>query len=327
MSSAPDRRGALLRFGAFELDTGTLELRRKGELVKLQQQPAKVLALLLSRAGDLVTREEIRAAVWGGDTYVNFDQGLNFCIKEIRAALGDHRDAPRYVETLPRRGYRFVAPVERQAGILAPEAALEPAVAPARSHRSWALLALCALTAAFGVAVFFTASRPAERLMLVVLPFQNLSPDAGPDRLAEALTGELTAQLGRIQPKRLGVIARAVAAQYVGQRKGVDQIARELGVDYVVEGSVRRSGDRVRITVSLIKAADRAPLFSESYDSASRDLFALQSDVARQVARRIQQALAPDATAVAAHGLAASRLVRSSRASTSAKPRMTPLAS
>ena len=304
MSSAPDGRGALLRFGAFELDGETLELRRKGALVKLQQQPAKVLALLLSRPGDLVTREEIRSAVWGDDTYVNFDQGLNFCIKEIRAALGDHADAPRYVETLPRRGYRFVALVERDL----PEpveplpqaaAAPEPSATPARRRRGWTLLALGGVAAAFLFGAFLTTERPLQRRMLVVLPFENLSPDSGPDRLAEGLTEELTAEIGRIQPERLGVIARTAAAQYVGKRKGVDQIARELAVDYVVEGSVRRSGERVRITVSLIKADDRAQLFSESYESASRDLFALQSDVARQIARRIQQALAPAATAVA----------------------------
>src|SRR5215470_6657121 len=124
-SVPPDRvgEGVVMRFGVFELDFRSGELRKGGVLVKLQQQPFKVLALLVTHPGDIVTREELRCQIWGGDTFVDFDQGLNFCIKQIRAALGDQADTPRYVETLPRRGYRFIAPLERRELTPPPEAA------------------------------------------------------------------------------------------------------------------------------------------------------------------------------------------------------------
>lgn len=301
------RRDAVVRFATFRLDLLTGEIDDAGTPVPLQPQPLRVLRELLGRPGELVKREELQRALWGEHTHVDFDQGLNFCVRQIRRALRDSARAPRYVETLPRRGYRFVAPVEQDPpGILGagsePAAAPAPKAAPSRSRRTWALMTLSVAAATLGLGLLFTAARPAERRMLVVLPFENLSPETGQDRLAEGLTEELTAELGRIQPQRLGVTSRTAAAQYAAKRVGVDAIARELKVDYVVEGSVRKSGDRVRITVSLIKADDRAQLFSESYESASRDLFALQSDVARQIARRVQQSLAPDATAIAHRG-------------------------
>jgi DNA-binding winged helix-turn-helix (wHTH) protein len=172
----------------------------------LQQQPAKVLALLLQRAGELVTRDEIRGFVWGQDTYVNFDQGLNFCIKEIRAALGDSAELPRFIETLPRRGYRFIAPVEVVArAALAPVA--HEAAAPRAARRApsapqllvFALLALALLLT--GVLLFWPAppprAKPGARVRIAVLPFENLSADPDQDYLSEGLAEELIAQLGR----------------------------------------------------------------------------------------------------------------------------------
>jgi TolB-like protein/DNA-binding winged helix-turn-helix (wHTH) protein len=268
--------------------------------VRLQQQPAKVLALLLLRAGELVTRDEIRSAVWGQDTYVNFDQGLNFCIKEIRAALGDDADEPRFVETLPRRGYRFVAPVEAVTD--RPRPLLEPADAPRAPlprPKRLAALAWLLLPAAAVVALLLWPSRPRRaaspsgRVTIAVLPFENLSGEPAQDSLAEGLTEELIAEFGRLAPRRLGVIARATAMQYKGRAQAVERIGRELGVDYVVEGGVRRGGERVRITVSLIKVGDRTQLFSEAYEREAKDLLALQREVAQQLARRIEIALSP----------------------------------
>ncbi len=306
-SSADDRRplsaGAdaprhpLFRFGPFELDTATQELRKRGATVRLQQQPAKVLALLLRRTGELVTRDEIRSAVWGDETFVNFDQGLNFCVKEIRAALGDNADEPRFVETLPRRGYRFLAAVETVSARPLPP--LETAPAPPPRRRRARLLLTAALLALAALSLWLArprfAAAPAPRVMIAVLPFENLSGEGAPDSLCDGLTEELIAQLGQIAPQRLGVIARTTVMPYKGRSQALERIASELGVDYVVEGGVRRGRQRVRITIGLIKVGDRTQLFSEAHERAEQDALSLQSEVARQLARRILSALLPQA--------------------------------
>jgi TolB-like protein/DNA-binding winged helix-turn-helix (wHTH) protein/Flp pilus assembly protein TadD len=308
MSERDAARPPLLRFGSFELDSATGELRQDGAPVKLQQQPAKVLALLLQRAGELVTREEIRGFVWGQDTYVNFDQGLNFCIKEIRAALGDSADLPRFVETLPRRGYRFIAPVEVVARTPVTPGAPEDAPTPPPPRRAtnallllvFALLALALLLT--GVLLFWPAPKPrastqSARVRIAVLPFENLSADPDQDYLSEGLAEELIAQLGRLSPERLAVIARASAQRYKGQPEAVERIGRDLGVDYAVLGSVRRSGERIRITVNLVKLSDRTQQFSETYDREARDLLTLQREIAQELARKIEVVFTPEAAA------------------------------
>jgi TolB-like protein/DNA-binding winged helix-turn-helix (wHTH) protein/Tfp pilus assembly protein PilF len=300
---------AKLRFGGFELDAEAAELNRGGVPVRLQQQPCRVLALLASRAGELVTRDEIQRSVWGADTYVNFDQGLNFCIKEIRAALRDQADTPRFIETLPRRGYRFIAEVDSApdpGGSAGAESPPEALGTRGPSRGPWfALLAL-----AVGVAGAFAVSRaaprsrdrasppPGRRLMLAVLPFENLSADPRQEYLSDGLTEEMIAQIGRLQPERLGVIARTSAMQYRSRNKDVEQIGDELGVDFIVEGSVRRGQDRVRITVKLIQVSDQTQLWAEAYDRDPGDLLAVQREVAEAVARSIQLTLSAGAQAL-----------------------------
>jgi TolB-like protein/Flp pilus assembly protein TadD len=239
----------LLRFGDFELDVEAPELRRNGAAVRLQPQPLRILALLASNAARIVSREEIRSQIWGEGTFVDFDQGLNFSIRRIRSALGDDSETPRYIETLPRRGYRFIASVRE----IAPEVPL----------------------AASG------------KVMLAVLPFVNFTGDPDQEYFSDGLTEEMITQLGRLHPERLGVISRTSAMRYKRAESGVDQIGRELGVNYILEGSVRRAGDRVRITVQLIQVADQTHLWAESYDRELRDILALQSDVSRAVAATI----------------------------------------
>src|SRR5688572_12900717 len=195
------------------MDLKASELHRAGALIKLQPQPFKVLAMLVGRAGEVVTRQDIEREVWGKETHVDFDLGLNYCIKQIRFALNDDAENPRYVETLPRRGYRFIASVERR-------------------DRS---------------------PQKAQRMMLAVLPFGNLTGDPEQEYFADGMTEELSAQLGRLRPDQLGVIAFTSARRYKNTTKGIDQIGSELGIDYIIEGSVRRSGNRVRIAVQLIK--------------------------------------------------------------------------
>ncbi len=246
-------RTSVFRFGAFELDLSSSELRKAGVRVKLPPQPFKVLALLARRPGELATRKEIQQQIWGSETFVDFEEGLNFCIKQIRTALGDDAEAPRYIETLPRRGYRFIAPVE------------EP-------------------------------GHPAGRTMLAVLPFENLSGDSEQDYFSNGLTEEMITQLGRLQPERLSVIARTSAMTYKGSNKTVDQIGRELGVDYLLEGSVRREGDQVRITAQLIQVRDQAHLWAQSYDRNVSSILAVQGEVARAIAGEIKVAVTPEET-------------------------------
>lgn len=240
----------VLSFGPFELDLGNSELRRAGAPVQLQPQPFRVLSLLVRNAGRVVARDEIRAGVWGPGTFLDFDQSLNYCIRQIRSALDDDVSTPTYVETRQRLGYRFIAPV---------------ADATARPGRP-----------------------KADKIMLVVLPFLNLSGREEQDYFSDGLTEEMTTQLSRLNPERLGVIARTSAMRYKGSGETVEEIGRQLRVHYALEGSVRRTKSRVRIAVQLIDVSDQTHVWAESYERDLGDVLALQSDVARVVAGEIQ---------------------------------------
>jgi len=299
----------LLRFGAFELDKRTLELRKAGTPVKLQQQPAKVLALLASRAGELVTREEIRHEVWSADTFVDFDQGLNYCVRQIRGALGDQAETPRFVETLPRRGYRFVATVDQvpRNGVATPSAGapVVPEPQPAgRRGAAWPAALSLLLAALAAVALLWSRPRAtpgsSTRLMLAVLPFDNLSGDPGREVAADGLTEEMITQLARLHPGQLGVIARSSSMAYKGSHKGVGDIGRELGVDYVLEGSLRESGGRLRVAAQLIRARDGTNLWAETYDRRTADAIAIQSELAARIAGALEKRLLPEAPRAAA---------------------------
>jgi TolB-like protein/DNA-binding winged helix-turn-helix (wHTH) protein/Flp pilus assembly protein TadD len=303
-----------IRFGPFELKLKSGELCRDGATVKLPPQPFKVLSLLAENAGQLVTREEIQQQVWGNDTFVDFDKGLNFCIKQIREALGDNAQSPLYIETLPRRGYRFIAPVENLATIVIPshESAepqkLQPTnstpVAVATTGKplrifQWRTLGIAFLLLLPLVVYFFwqrltpQASPPAKKIMLAVLPFENLNGDTAEDYFSDGLTEEMITQIGGLRPGRLGVIARTTSLTYKNAKKDIRQIGRELGVSYVLEGSVRREADRVRITVQLIQVSDQTHLWAETYERNERDMLQLQSDVANRVARSLALELLP----------------------------------
>lgn len=289
---------AILRFGVFELDSRTGELRKSGALVRLQPQPLKVLALLAGRAGELVTREEIQQQVWGGETFVDFEQGLNYCIRQIRDALGDDADSPRFVETLPRRGYRFLASV---AGLQ--PAAASPAAdrAPQETTQGRRWMVAAALVAVLAVAgnwlwrrILSTPRIPQDRkVMLVVLPFENLSNDPEQEYFSEGLTDEMITQLGALAPKHLGVIARTSAMRYKNTEKPAQEIGRELGVDYILEGTVRREGQRVRITTQLIQVNDQTHLWAESHERELASVFEIQRQVAQSVARSLALELLP----------------------------------
>lgn len=257
----------------------------------------------MHRAGQIVTREELKVLVWGGETFVDFEQGLNFCIKQIRAALGDEADNPRFIETVPRRGYRFIAPVARMDPAPAAGAvegsSPEPVGGARRSARMMVLMVVAGLVVLAGASVPLWlrnnqgAASPPTKSMIAVLPFENLSGDESQDYFADGFTEELIGQLGRTNPTHLGVIARTSTMAYKGTTKSAAEIGRELGVDHFVEGTLRRSGDRVRINAQLIRVSDQSHVWAEIYEGEIRDILRLQRDVGNAVVNQILSALSP----------------------------------
>ena len=302
-----------LRFGVFELDLRAGELRKHGLRIRLQEQPFQVLAMLLQHHGEVVTREELQKTVWPADTFVDLDHGLNKLISKIREALGDSAENPRFVETVARRGYRFLAEVKTGQAVVhrssepptqpapspetfaVPEPIGKPAI-PVRRAPSlkWFLASFAVILAmiAFAVWMLHSGNRPSHTIhSLAVLPLENLSGDASQDYFADGMTDELISDLGQISALR--VISRTSVMAYKGARKPLPQIARELNVDAVVEGTVLRSGDQVRITAQLIEASTDKHLWSQSYEGELRDTLALQNKVASAIADQIRINLNP----------------------------------
>jgi len=283
----------VVRFGVFEASLSSGELRKHGLLVRVPGQPFKILAILLERRGEVVTRDELRKSLWSTETFVDFEHSLNSAIKKLRQALGDSAETPRYIETLPRVGYRFIAPVS----VGPAEAEVEPAPHAAFRIGSRALTAAVAVALLLGWLAWrrFESRHPppSNRIILAVLPFQNLSGDPEQEFFADGLTEEMITQLGRLQLDQLGVIARTSVMPYKHTDKGLDRIGRELSVQYILEGSFRRSGDRVRITAQLIQVQDQTHLWAEEYDRRPADLVTLQGEVAAEVAQQIQLHLSP----------------------------------
>jgi TolB-like protein len=245
----PTSSGPRIRFGPFEVDPQSGELRRLGSKVNLQGQPFQVLAVLLERPGEMVTRDELCTRLWPADTFVDFERGLNKAINKLRAALSDNAGKPRFIETLPLRGYRFIAPVESL-----PET--QPRCTPQIDS-------------------------------LAVLTLENLSGDPSQEFFSDGLTEELICALANISSLR--VISRTSAAAFKGSRKSLPQIAKELGVAAVVEGTVARSGQAVRVTVQLILAADDSHIWAGRYERDLCDILQLQAEIAQCIARKIHK--------------------------------------
>src|SRR5437867_2362060 len=301
-----------LRFGVFEVDLRAGELTKRGLRIRLQEQPFQVLAMLLERPGELVTREELREKTWG-QTVVDFDQGLNKAINKIREALGDSAENPRFVETVARRGYRFLADVipidaaaDRQPepetkGLVTPTdfhrvEVADAVVPPKRPYRSraWTGVGLglaLVLTASLSWIFYSQSQSPPKIRSLAVLPLESLSGDASQDYFTDGMTDALIADLGQISALR--VISRTSAMAYKRVHKPLAEIARELNVAAGVEGPVLRSGERVRITAQLIQVPNEKHLWVQSYEGELQDTLALQSSVARAIAKQIQVTLNP----------------------------------
>jgi TolB-like protein/DNA-binding winged helix-turn-helix (wHTH) protein/Flp pilus assembly protein TadD len=320
----PLRRTSGARFGTFEVSFDSGEVRRSGLKIRVQQQPLKLLEILLERPGEVVSREQLRNRLWANESFGDFDQAVNIAIGKLRSALGDSAENPRFIETLPKRGYRFIADVsivdfdDPTGGLVtgtlespAPTSAssdLNPAsrdvplrvtaVADAPQRQRWTARRIAfASVAGLGLsiaAVFLTLSwvhRPTGIRSLAVLPLDNFSGDASQDYFADGMTDELITDLAQI--KALRVVSRTSVMMYKGTHKPLSEIARELNVDAVVEGSVLRSGDQVRITAQLIQVPADKHLWAESYQGNVRDTLAVQNQVARAIAEEIRIEVTP----------------------------------
>ncbi|HEX9120094.1 MAG TPA: winged helix-turn-helix domain-containing protein [Terriglobales bacterium] len=240
---------SVVRFGSYEVDLSAGQLRKRGIKINLPDQSFRVLASLLVNPGEVVTREELQRRLWHNDVFVDFENNLNTVVARLREALCDSADHPRFIETLPKRGYRFIADMY---------------ALPAR-----------------------TAESQTNRARLMLLPFVNLSGDPAQEYFSDAMTDEIITALASLAPEQLAVIARTTAMHYKGSHKDVARIGRELNVEYVVEGGVRRTEDRVAINVQLIQASNQTHLFAKKYDAEMRDVFSLHSCIAQAIARHV----------------------------------------
>ena len=313
-----------VRFGVFEADMEAGELRKHGLRLKLSEQPFQILAMLVARPGEVVSREVLRERLWPSDTFVDFDHGLNNAVMRLREVLGDSSDHPRFIETLPRRGYRFIAPVEfknstsenqspevitvgKTVGV--PDVSSKngsgnsdalPNVAPGQHGRRFSISRIALLAAAVlvgsalisGITVHYVRGVNASKgkanrsSSLVVLPLENLSGDKEQDYFADGMTDDLIANLAKIRSLR--VISRSTAMAYKGTHKPLPQIANELNVDAVVEGTVMRVGNRVRITAELVQVSTDQHLWADTYESPIGDVLALQNRVSSAIVDEIR---------------------------------------
>jgi TolB-like protein/DNA-binding winged helix-turn-helix (wHTH) protein/Tfp pilus assembly protein PilF len=300
-----------VRFDSFEVDLRSGEVWENGTRVRLQEQPFQVLRVLLERNGEIVTREELKRTLWAADTFVDFDDGLNTAVKKIRDVLGDSAEQTRYIETIPRRGYRFKCAVERQSppeaepahatgselsvASPAPEAAVERRRIRRAAFVVVGTLALIVVLVSAGVgglrARLFAPVAPPRIESLAVLPLANLSHDPEQDYFADGMTEALIADLAQVSALR--VISRTSAMHYKGSDRTLPQIARDLNVDAVIEGSVQRSGNRVRVTAKLIPAQTDTPVWVKIYERDSRDVLLMQSELAQAIVSEIRIRLTP----------------------------------
>src|SRR3989441_8603579 len=288
-----------LRFGVFELDPQAGELRKKGMKIRLQGQPVEILAMLLQRPGETITREELQKKLWPADTFVDFEQGLNNAMKRLRAALDDSAESPRFVETLPRHGYRFIGSLNGSRQIPVAEAKSTSRLRLVRRAGSLGALAAIATAAVLGGLnvrgwrdrLLKSAPKP-QIQALAVLPLTNLSGDPEQEYFADGMTERLITELGKISSPR--VISRQSVMQYKASKKSLQEIAGELKVDAVLEGTVVRFGDRVRVTIHLSQALPERQLWAQEYNRSIRDVLSLQGEIARAITDEIQVKLTPE---------------------------------
>ncbi len=312
----PQPNPSVVRFGTYEISFQSGEVRKSGMRIKIQQQPLRVLEILLKRPGEVVTREQLRSQVWPAESFGDFDQAVNIAIGKLRSALGDSAENPQFIETIPKRGYRFIGEVTvlhpdgraakpGQPSDLSPSqpdqtgrvdglTILSSATGGRRRWARWVVVAIAAILAVAAVEAWQFRSRsaaPGGIRSLAVLPLNNFSGDPAQDYFADGMTDQLITDLAQISALR--VISRTSAMVYRGSRKPLPEIARELHVDAVVEGAVQHSGDRVRITAQLIEASSDKHLWAQTYEDNLRDTLTLQKRVASNIAEHIRIQLTP----------------------------------
>jgi TolB-like protein/DNA-binding winged helix-turn-helix (wHTH) protein/Flp pilus assembly protein TadD len=275
-----------IRFGEFELDTAAYELRRSGDPVRLERRPMDLLILLVERRGELVSRADIVDKLWGKDVFVDVETGVHTAARKIRQALGDSTESPRYLETVPGKGYRFIAPVE-----LAP-----PPAASVRASRGPIAVAAggAAVLAAAAIWMWFAAPRAVAHVTVAVLPFVNLTGDPAHEYVADGLAEETIAVLGQIDPEHLGVIGRTSMMTYKGTRQSLADIGREVSADYLVESSIQAETGRLRVTSKLIRARDQVQVWAASYDREPTSMLTMQRELSAAIAEQVRLRLSPD---------------------------------
>jgi TolB-like protein/DNA-binding winged helix-turn-helix (wHTH) protein/Tfp pilus assembly protein PilF len=301
--------GIVYKFGPFVFRSRSKELYKGDIKLKLRPQTLRILELLVERSGDLVTRAELQKLLWAGRDFGDFEQGLNNTVRELRSALVDSANEPRYIETLPRLGYRIIVPVETVPGL--DNFSTSPPIKPTEQSDSpsqklstaerkpkWLYATIIAVLLIAVITEYvrwkpshIAPQEPARRPMLAVLPFDNLTGDPGQDYFSDGFTEEMIAQLGRLEPQRLGVIARTSVMRFKHNQAGIENIGPELGVQYVLEGSVRRDADNVRISAELIQLKDHSHIWSREYDRKLNNLLTLQSEIAHEIAGEILRTL------------------------------------
>jgi TolB-like protein/DNA-binding winged helix-turn-helix (wHTH) protein len=302
---------APIKFGEFSLDCDRYELLRAGRPIKLEKLPMELLILLVEKDGDLVTRQEIVGRLWGPDVFLDTEHGINTAIRKVRTVLRDDPEQPRFVQTVSGKGYRFIAELRNGNGAVSTSQHEEAPISeratsieepsgnvPARAAANRTIVlsvlavALC-LIGYFGWQKLGRTPPLSGRVMLAVLPFENLSGDPSQEYFSDGLTEEMISQLGALSPEQLSVISRTTSMVYKHTSKNVREIGQELGVDYLLESSIRRDGDQVRITTQLIRTRDQVHVWAQNYDRHISGSIALQEEVAKSVADQIEVKLSP----------------------------------
>ena len=298
------------RFRDVLLDVAAYELRREGRPVRLERQPMDLLILLVRRRGTLVTRSEIVDALWGADVFVEVETGVHTAVRKIRQALRDSADAPQFIETVPGKGYRFIARVEASPerevpattvppassgpdGPITTSEGIDAAARPGRMRPSRILTALAGIAVLVGIGLSWTLVRAGRPVTIAVLPFENLSGAAGTEYLADGMAEDTIVSLGRVDPARISVIGRTSMQAYRGTKKSLAEIGRELGADYLVESSLRVEVDRLRIAARLVRARDQVQVWADSFDRAVSGSLDVQHELSRDIADQVSIRLTP----------------------------------
>lgn len=290
----------LIRFDQYEVDLRSGEIRKNGTRIRLQEQPFQVLSVLLQQPGEVVTREDLRLHVWPKDTFVDFDHALNTAIKKIRCALGDDAGVPRYIETIPRRGYRFIGHIEAgsagDATSTSPLFSRDPSDQGLRRHRLRIASASAALVLLVATGAYISWRSPHPRasgvsqITLLLLPFQNLS-ESDPQYLCEGISEELTIQLARVRPGSLKIMDPWAMADSQRRNARPADLGRQLHADYMLVGSVRREGNHARVGAQLIRVSDQSQIWGDEFDREVKDVLSFQNEVAEQIVKEVKPSL------------------------------------